>query len=60
MSNRGQAWGMWALALVMLGALALNIDLRDSGEPFRPLHIVLLGPLALYCAVAGWLKWRED
>ena len=50
---------MWALALVMLGALALNIDLRDSGEAFRPLHIVLCGPLALYCAVAGWLKWQE-
>ena len=51
---------MWALSLVMLSALALNIILRDSGEVFRPLHIVLCGPLALYCAVAGWLKWQVD
>jgi hypothetical protein len=60
MSNREQAWGMWAMAVLMLAALALNIDLRDSGEAFRPLHIVLCGPLALYCAVVGWFKWREN
>ena len=60
MTNRQQAWGMWALALVFLAAFALNIDLRDSGEPYRPLHIVLCIPLALYCLVAGAMKWRAD
>jgi hypothetical protein len=60
MSNRAQAWGMLALAVVMLAALALNIQLRNAGEPFHPLHILLLGPLALYCAMVGWRKWNED
>jgi hypothetical protein len=60
MSNRMQAWGMWALAVVFLAALALNIDLRAAGEEYRPLHIILLGPLALYCAVIGWVKFNAD
>jgi hypothetical protein len=51
---------MWALALVFLAALAYNIQLRDAGAAYRPLHILILGPLALYCAVAGWFKWQED
>lgn len=58
MSNRAQAYGMWGLAAVMLAALALNIAARNAGEAFRPLHILILGPLALYCAVVGVIKWR--
>ena len=60
MSNRAQAWGMFAVAVLMLAALALNIQLRSAGEPYRPLHILILGPLALYCAVVGCFKWNAD
>ncbi len=60
MSNRAQAYGMWFMTAVLIAALFLNIELRDSGQPFRPLHIILLGPLALWCAFRGWLKWVED
>lgn len=59
MTNRQQAWGMWGLAVVLLAAFALNIDLRDAGEPYRPLHIILCVPLALYCAVVGLKKWLD-
>jgi hypothetical protein len=60
MTNRTQAWGMWALAVLLLAALALNLQLRAAGETYRPLHIWLCGPLALYCAVVGWMKWNAD
>ncbi len=60
MTNRQQAVGMWLLALVFLGAFALNIDLRDSGEAYRPLHILLCIPLAIYSAIVGVMKWLTD
>jgi hypothetical protein len=60
MSNRVQAWGMWALSAVLLCALELNIQLRDAGQAYRPLHLMFCGPLALYCLVAGWNKWSQD
>lgn len=60
MSNRHQAYGMWFMAVLMIAALFVNIDLRDSGLQFRPLHIILCGPLALWCAIKGWLLWNAD
>ena len=51
---------MWVMTLLMLAALAINIDLRDSGDAYRPFHILVCGPLALYCAVVGCLKWLKD
>lgn len=60
MTNRQQAWAMWLLAALFLAAFAINIDLRDSGQAYRPLHILLCIPLALYCAVVGAMKWFAD
>ena len=55
-----QAYGMWGLAAVMLAALALIIAARNAGVAFRPLHILILGALALYCAAVGVIKWRAS
>ena len=57
MTNRQQAWGMWVMAALLVAAFVINVDLRDSGEPHRPLHIILCLPLAFYCAVVGVKKW---
>ena len=60
MSNRVQAFGMWLLAALFIAALFVNLDLKESSQRYRPLQIIVCGPLALWCAIKGWLLWTAD
>ena len=60
MSNRAQAFGMWLLAALFIAALFVNLDLKESGQQYRPLQIIVCGPLALWSAIKGWLLWTAD
>jgi hypothetical protein len=59
MTASAKAIAMWVVACLLIIALLANIQLREIGEAYRPLHILLCGPLALYCAIRGSMFWLE-
>jgi hypothetical protein len=56
-TERNKAIGMWGVAGLLLAALLANLELREAGAAYRPLHIYLCGPLAIYSAIRGLLFW---
>ena len=60
MSNRAQAYGMIVMAALMVAALFVNIDLRDTGQQYRPLQILVCGPLAIWCAFKAVMLWSKQ
>jgi hypothetical protein len=51
MTASAKTIAMWVVACLLIIALLANIRLCEADEAYRPLHILLFGPLALYCAI---------
>jgi hypothetical protein len=60
MSNRTQAVGMWILAALFVVAFFINLNLKASGETFRPLQLIVCIPLAIWSGFKGFLLWSRD